>query len=528
MLVEALFSAAIVVMAFAATTLAFNASTSSATRDINKSGAQTVAQGQIEYMRSVGQTDINKLVGTSTVAGLNGTTRTVKYAGVSYTVTYTARYVDSMGGGNTDSCGSYASSGATSAEYIYMKASVSYSIPQGTAQPVTLDSYFAPEGGSSQSSTGTLKVYVLSPEGNTVPSVTSVKLLLGADSVVDTKTPNANGCVLFTGLARGVYNVSIPVGTLQDLYMTNSASTITRTVSMPARGAIVQKVELAAPVTITPSFNTMTGTTTSAPVVVSTANSFVKDTSGTTPSGAGLWIGANTNVTETSYTDYSTNPGKVFMPHFNAGTANTATQVYPDLAGYVAYPGVCTVNDPGGAAGNYSTIVAPNWTTPPTLWLTRFAPSARINTSVVNQPSPNTTNTYYWNQAFTSASVKVRLTGDNNGDAPESTDCGPRGALFNSWVTIGTITGNGATLSDLVQALPTGEYDVCVGMNYTYSKGKGSWSLFGGWKMTSVSNNVADVAYVPYDAVILPYKSVPVTRAAVVSDPTPGSTTACG
>lgn len=523
MLVEALFSAAIVVMAFAATTLAFNATTSSATRDINKSGALTVAQGQIEYMRSVGQGDINKLVGTATVDGLNGTSRTVKYAGVSYTVNYTANYVDSMGSSNTDSCGSFAVSGASSAQFVYIGVSVSYPIPEGTAKPVELDSYFAPEGGSSQSSTGTLKVYVLDVNGDPFTSgVTTVNLMLG-NATVDTKTLNANGCVLFTGLARGVYTISVPDGSLQDLYMTSGGSNYTRQVSLPARGSIVQKVQLAAPVTITPTFKTMTGPTTSEVVTPSAASPFVRDIYGNN-GNYGSWIATNTNITDTGYTDYTTNPGKVFMPHFGSNPVGAANQLYPDPAGYLAYPGVCTVNNPGSA--NLTTIAGPSWPTSPELWVTRLGATAGLTTA--SQPTPNQTITYYWGQSFVSAQVKARLTGDNTGDSPATSDCGPRPGFYKGWVSLGFILTNNATIATAVQGLPTGQYDLCVIVNYKYSKGTGSRSWWGSWSMANVSNGNTDAQYGYFPSIIVPYKGQPMNRTVLLDTPTPGSTTACG
>jgi type II secretory pathway pseudopilin PulG len=522
LLVEALFSAAIVAMAFTATTLAFNSSTSSATRDINKSGALTVAQSQLEYMRSVGQADVNKLVGTATVTGLDGTSRTLTYAGVRYTVSYRAYYVDSMGSGTSDSCGSsFATGGTTSAQYVYIKVSVTYPIPGGTAPAITMDSYFAPEGGSSQSSTGTLKVYVLGTDGNPIASVTQVDLKLNA-ATVDTKTLNANGCVLFTGLARGVYTISVPDNTLQDLYMTSRSSIYTRKVPMPARGAIVQKIVLAQPVTITPIFKATLPTTGTAVVAPATANKFVNDTLGAN-SGTGMWIGTNTNVTDVGYTDYTLNPGKVFMPHFNANPVSMASQLYPDPAGYSAYPGPCTANYPG--AGNLQPIVSPSWANP-TLWLTKLATTAGLTSSA--QPTPNAAKTYYWNQAFISANVKVKLIGDNTGARQATSDCGPRPSLYNTWVSLGSIISNNATISDLVQALPTGEYDVCVGINYTYSKGTGSQNFLGQWSMSNITNSVAGIEYVSPGAAILPYKALPVTRTATLNSPYPGMTTPCG
>lgn len=522
LLVEAMFSAAVVVMAFAATTLAFNASNSSATRDINKSGALTVAQGQLEYLRSVGQADINKLVGSANVAGINGTSRAIKYGGVTYTVSYEARYVDAMGGESSDSCGSYTTSGSTGAQFIFIKVSVTYPAPGSTAPPVTLDSFFAPEGGSSQSNTGTLKVYVLGADGAPIvsaPTPTTVNLKLG-NATVDSKTLNANGCVLFAGLARGLYTISVPDSTLQDLYMNSGGDTYTRQVSMPARGAIVQKVQLAQPITITPTFKSYTNASASNTITPASANPLVRDTTGANPT-VGMWVGMNTSITDAGYTDYTLNPGKVFMPHYQPNPAAMASQLYPDSAGYLAYAGSCDVNNPGDE--NLAAVVGPSWTAPE-LWLTRLAQTASV-TGSTTQPSANSSTTYYWNQKFSSANVKVRLVGDNTGTSPAESDCGPR-ALYDTWVSIGTIGTNGGALTEQLQALPTGEYDVCVETNYTYSKGTGSW--FFGWSMKSISHNNPDTEYESFSSVVLPYKVAPVARTSTLNSPTPNSTTACG
>jgi hypothetical protein len=333
--------------------------------------------------------------------------------------------------------------------------------------------------------------------------------------------------VLFTGLARGVYTISVPDNSLQDLYMTSGGNTYERNVSMPARGAIVQKVQLATPVTITPNFKSKASSTDTLGTAVtpSASNDYVKDTLGQN-SGIGMWIGMNSSIVLPGFTDYTLNPGKVFMPHYRPTPTSMASQIYPDLAGYTAYAGSCTANNP--APANLKPITSPSWANPE-LWLTRLRATANVN-GTTTTPTPSAAIDYYWNQTFSSASVKVRLVGDYAGNSPEESDCGPRPELYNdAWISLGNITSNNGAIIDAMQALPTGEYEVCTTINYTYSKARGyKATSTSPWTLQSIVHSQPDTEYVLLAPGVLTYKQDPVTRASTLTNPYPGSTTACG
>jgi hypothetical protein len=487
-LVDALASTVVVVLAFVGTTMAFNGSTASVTRDQKKTQAMVVAQNQINELRGVGQRDIDQLL------ALDNTTKTVNYRGTPYTVDYRAYYVTGLGSDQQDACQNSYTSGSGTARYIYMRVAVTYpgqtSGASGTGNPyltapASLDSYYSPEGGGVQTDTGTLRVYVLDRNNNVAGGVSSVNLYIaGTSTPIAPRTSNTTtGCYLFTGLERNSYEVRASVSGKQDIYMSNTGSSpayVKLPVVMPDRGALSREIRIDMPVTVVPKYYTNTGT------IASPVKTPV--TSGGNPY-FGRWIAASDQIRAVPSSDYSYIPNGIsFMPHANTPTAGTLPNaMFPSAQGYSAYAGPCDANDPNAGVDEFTnnqaqlpaTLPDSNWVpggnyTALELWLTQLRSSIQLTSN----PTPSTPYVsgryYYYNQAFNgSATVKVRLVADQDGGTTTAR-CKPSTTLFNTWQTLGTLSSSGATLSDAAEALPAGTYDVCVAWPWTQTARKAS------------------------------------------------------
>lgn len=513
-LMDALISSVIVMMAFAATFFALDASSRTATRDIKKSTALVVAQTELDKMRNSLVQDI------STLDELENSTSTVTYQGNNYGVSRRAYYVTGLGGDQTTACGKKfdGTSGGT-AKFIYMKVAVSHNGSTTTASSdpsATLDAYYAPEGGSTQTGTATLRIYVLDRNGVEVnPGTQNVQLYL--DGVFQQQqVTNENGCVLFIGLERGSYEVRIP-SSRYDIYMERkptNAAIVNVPINVPQRAALSRDIRIENPVTVTPVFKVNNGTS---DITVNTANASAH---------VGPWVAMTEKITRASGADYAPLPGSVYMPHASPLPAN---QLYPDPGGYGAYAGACDINNPDdGDAGNGSERVsipaagatgtwipggtyAPN----PELWLSQLRARGFV---VAN--AQGTYVTGYTNQVIDPATVKiaVKLKSDP-GAQQEDARCGSRYAsLYDKWVRLPGSVNGGAYLSDDAESLPVGRYDICIRVQMDYAYRANWWNSW-----TPTSNSIRYKSSVDQD---LLYRSA-LSPSFDFSDPGTSSTTDC-
>jgi hypothetical protein len=485
-LVDALASAVVVVLAFVGTTMAFNGSTASVVRDAKKTQALVVAQNQLNLMRGVAQRDINDLINN-----YDNSTTSVVYRGTTYNIERSAYYVTGLGSDQQDACGVAYSSGGGTARYIYMRVNVTYAGQVNTASgssssylssPASLDTYYSPEGGGVQADTGTLRIYILNRNSG-VAGVTQPVHLYVAGSTIDAvpaQTPNpTTGCVLFTGLVRNTYQVKVPVNTKQDIYMTNSSAlnTVTLPVVMPDRGSLSREIRIDLPVPVTTRFYTNTGGNPNYEVRSSNPG-------GTNPY-FGNWIGSTDQIKAAPTTDFSYIPsGLSFMPHVNTPSAGTLpTSMFPNATGYATWAGPCDINNPniGVTDGsNYQTQLPTSLTD--SAWLpgsSGYALALRLSqirtklnlSGVTGPPSPTqASKTYYYGLGIggTGATVEVKLKSDTDGSTA-TPRCRPGTNLVGTWQTLGKLTANGIALSDDLEALPVGRYDVCVTYPWTGS-----------------------------------------------------------
>lgn len=513
-LMDAIVSVVIVALAFGATFVALDASSKTATRDIKKSTALIVAQTELDKMRDTLTNDI------SAINDLENSTTNVTYQGTVYAVSRRAYYVTGLGGEQTTACGKKfdGTSGGT-AKFIYMKVSVAHNGSTTTASTdpsSTLDAYFAPEGGSAQTGTATLRIYVLDRNGLEInPGTQQVQLYL--DGVFQqSQTTNENGCVLFVGLERGAYEVRIP-NTRYDIYMERKPTTsaiVNVPINVPQRAALSKDVRLENPVTVTPVFRANNG---AADFTVNTANASLL---------VGPWTGLSEKITRASGNDYAPLPGAVYMPHASPLSPN---QLYPDPGGYAAYAGACDINDPDdGDTGNGSErVVIPatssvgSWTpggtlSPnPELWLSQLRARAYVNTS-----SAGTFSTGYVDQNIDASTVKIAvLPKSDPGAEKEDARCGSRYAThYNKWVRLPGAASNNTYLSDDAESLPVARYDICVRVQMDYRYRQYTWQS---WSSTS-----NQIRYLTLSDLDLLYRQAQ-SPAFNFSDPPDSSTTDC-
>lgn len=470
-LMDALISSVIVMMAFAATFYALDASSRTATRDLKKSTALVVAQTELDKMRNSLVQDI------STLDELENSTSNLVYQGTTYAVSRRAYYVTGLGGDQTTACGKkFDGTAGGTAKFIYMKITVSHNGSTSSAG-ATLDAYYAPEGGSTQTGTATLRIYVLDRNGVEVnPGTQQVQLYL--DGIYQQQqVANENGCVLFIGLERGAYEVRIP-STRYDIYMerkpTNTAI-VNVPINIPQRAALSRDIRIENPVTVTPVFRVNNGT---ADVTVTPASASAH---------VGPWVGLTEKITRVSGNDYAPLPGAVYMPHASPLPANA---LYPDPSGYGAYAGACDINDPddgdpdngserisipaAGATGTWTPggTYSPN----PELWLSQIRARAFAN---YNDPSAG------YGRALIDADtvrISVKLKSDPGAER-EDARCGSRyAALYDQWIRLPGTASNNSFLSDNAESLPVGRYDVCIRVQMDYRYRQYSWNS---WVNTS-------------------------------------------
>src|SRR3954453_9189935 len=109
-LMDAIWSSVVVILAFMATFMAMDSGTKTATRDIARTAAFDIAQDEMANQRALGKTGLNNLLATNnTAVPPSGASRQVTINGKTYRIWYKAYYVTGLGNNSTDACGgSYA------------------------------------------------------------------------------------------------------------------------------------------------------------------------------------------------------------------------------------------------------------------------------------------------------------------------------------------------------------------------------------------------------------------------------------
>lgn len=468
MLMDAVWSSVVVALAFMGTFLAIDASTKTATRDIRRSTAYDLAQNEIDRLRKMGDTNLPSLLSANnTNTPPSNPSRTVTLDGVTYTIWNRAYYVENIGSDVTDACGNAASANnGTTAQYVYIKTTVywqgmggSTGVTGGVApQPATLDAYFAPEGGDLQTNTGTLRVFVQTMDGTPIvgKAVTLKRLPANVTITGTPTTTGSTGCVLFTGLQRSQYEITIPTTTEYDLYMTTNPIRVPIMVS--SRASLSRTIKIGQPITVVPSFVT-NGTGTDVTVTPGS----------TTSAFTGPWMAASPSITSGSGDEFMASPGMTFMPHQTSAIAN---KMFALETGYTTFAGPCDINDPGAAnrvtmAGSVHASWVPGGTYagPRALRLPNFR--VRLVRTADNAIADT-------------GMIFVKLI-DRVGSTAGTGSCGARSNLFDNWIRLPGKVDSEGYLSVPAYALPTGRYEICARQTIRRYYDPPGWTYGLGW-----------------------------------------------
>ena len=266
-------------------------------RNKDRSELSTLAQQDLERLRSIPITSLSNY----------DETRTVRVATVDYTVHSTTEWVRDASG--VVSC----TDDNTQAEY--MKVSSTVTSPASINNPVTETTILTPAPGAFSATAGTAAVLVTDRDGNPRAGVTVA--LSGAGSYSD--STNSLGCAIFGYIPSGAYTATISgmVAWASDLPAT-AAATVN-----PGRTTLIQ-MEVEPPASLRALFKTPGGT-----AVVG-------------PDGTLGW-------NKISVVHSKLPAGIKFFPSATAtlkGAAQDATELYPHRDGYGVYAGSCASNNP--------------------------------------------------------------------------------------------------------------------------------------------------------------------------------------
>ncbi len=276
-------------------------------RNKDRSELSTLAQQDLERLRSIPITSLSNY----------DETRTVRVATVDYTVHSTTEWVRDASG--VVSC----TDDNTQAEY--MKVSSTVTSPASVNNPVTETTILTPAPGAFSATAGTAAVLVTDRDGNPRAGVTVA--LSGAGSYSD--STNSLGCAIFGYIPSGAYTATISgmVAWASDLPAT-AAATVN-----PGRTTLIQ-MEVEPPASLRALFKTPSGT----PVV-----------GPETPTPSQGW-------NKISVVHSKLPAGIKFFPSATAtlkGAAQDATELYPHRDGYGVYAGSCASNNPASWLPSY-------------------------------------------------------------------------------------------------------------------------------------------------------------------------------
>lgn len=327
-LIEILVSALLLLVVAAGVFTAFDVGTRATAQERNRARANSLAEADLERMRSMRIADL---------ATLNET-RNVTLDGIVFTVTSTSQFVNEPA--TTSTC----ATGTGSRDYLRITSSVTWP-GIGSRPPVTASSIVSPPSGSVVPNSGSLLVSVFDSRAAGLAGVT----LSGTGPGSFSGTTNSAGCVLWRNLPAGNYTMTVG-GTAAGKVDPDGDPPNTptaETVSVVAGGTNTKTLEFDTPGALAVSFVTE-------------------------PYGNGNPIGSSADAIRVFATgsnlatDYATNP-----PGTREPTIASPPELYPFISNYTVYAGTCSDNnpDPTGAGANQSAfafpIVPPGGTTSP-------------------------------------------------------------------------------------------------------------------------------------------------------------------
>jgi Tfp pilus assembly protein PilV len=261
----------------------------------------TLAQQDIERMRSMPITSLDGFTQT----------RTLNVAGADYTVVSRTDWV-------SDRTGSLVNCSNTNADAEYLKLTSSVTSAATGSKTVTESGLLTPTVGQLSTTTGMATVQLTDRDGDPLPSVTVT--LSGASN--QSATTNALGCAVFGYIPVGTYNVTISGYVEMD-----SASPATSVMQVYGGRASFLPMQVDRPASIRANFVPPSGNSTIA-------------------ASAMIWddiIVKNANLVG----------GEKPFTRASKATSVDGTDLYPFLDGVGVYAGDCDANDPSLYSTNY-------------------------------------------------------------------------------------------------------------------------------------------------------------------------------
>jgi hypothetical protein len=308
MLIEVMVGALLLGLATTAILNGLDGAQATEKRNKIRSVQSTLAQQDIERMRSIPVTSLTNL----------NQTRTVTVAGVNYTVLSTTSWISDASG--QVSC----SDPNAGAEYLKLSSKVT---SPGSKNNVTETALLSPGLGQLNASLGLATVKLVDRNGNPIASTTVN--LSGASS--QTKTTNSLGCAVFGYIPAGSYATSVP-GFVE---MASNGTASDPLMVYKGRASFAQ-MQVDRPASIKATFVPPSGNTLFTPATNVTSDDITVMNANLVPS-AKLFTGTAANVLTAS---------TCLGP-----PTSSACGLFPFVDGVAVYAGSCPANNPASYAG---------------------------------------------------------------------------------------------------------------------------------------------------------------------------------
>jgi Tfp pilus assembly protein PilV len=380
-LIEVMVGAMVLAIATVAILNGIDGAQSAGAKNKARSVQATLAQQDIERMRSMPVSTLDNF----------SQTRLVNVAGVDYTVVSRTDWVSDRAG--TVACSD------TRAQADYLKLTSSVTSPATRAAAVTETGLLTPTVGQLSNTSGTATVQLTDRDG--MPLSGFAVTLTGTSS--QSATANSLGCAVFGYIPSGTYTVRVG-----GLVTTDSSSPATSTIQVYPGRATFHSLQVDRPAVVRALFVPPTGQT--------NTTSMVWDV--ITVKNASL-IGGQ----------------KEFVRTAGRSTSVDAPDLYPFLDGVGVYAGDCAANDPS--------LYAPNYFNPSaTRGFTLLSPGVQSNVNV-EMPALRVT-VYRSNLTTNFVSAQLKLTPLDSGCTATATAsasfAGKRPHIFDVAVPFGRYT----------------------------------------------------------------------------------------
>ncbi|WP_445150034.1 hypothetical protein [Baekduia sp. Peel2402] len=305
-LIEVMVSAVLLIGLALATLSLIDNSQASSSQQRSKGIASALASADLGRMRQTKFTTSTNFTTTATTRGVDN---------INYTVTSKGEWTSAAGVLTTCTKPSTGNPG----QYVRLTSTVTWP-GMGAVKPVTAETLLVPRSGEVAITAGAFSLKVLTAAGS---PVAGVSVVMNGQTLVT----SAAGCVVFTSVPPGTYNVTYS----KSGYIATSGATPGIYVATVTKGTTASKTvgyDIPAKITPVPMFREVSGLPS------------------TTPTTAG-W---------TSYS-VSAGQGVDFLGTYlwNATNAGSGTSLYPFIGGYQVYAGNCAGNNPALYDGGFGT-----------------------------------------------------------------------------------------------------------------------------------------------------------------------------